>query len=140
MDPTFPALLARMQELKDLSGVIGLATWDQETYLPPKAEGARASQLATLQGLYHERLVDPRLGDALAWAKEARELGEDARAMVRVLAHERERAVRLPGALVRALAEAQSQGLSAWRAARKERRFALFQPALARLLSLRREM
>src|SRR5215218_5914073 len=112
MDSTFPALLARMQELKDLSGVIGLATWDQETYLPPKAEGARAAQLSTLQGLYHERLVDPRLGDALAAAREAKHLDEDAQAMVRVLGHERERAVRVPGALVRALAEAQSHGLT----------------------------
>ncbi|MBF5042063.1 carboxypeptidase M32 [Aggregicoccus sp. 17bor-14] len=140
MDRTFPALLGRMQELKDLSGVIGLATWDQETYLPPKAEGARAAQLATLQGLYHERLVDPRLGEVLAWAREAPGLDEDARAMVRVLGHERERAVRVPGALVRALAEAQSHGLAAWRIARKERSFALFQPALQRLLGLRREM
>ena len=38
-------LFARMQELRDLSGVIGLASWDQETYLPKKAESGRAAQL-----------------------------------------------------------------------------------------------
>jgi carboxypeptidase Taq len=139
MERTFPALLARMQELRDLHGVISLAIWDQETYLPAKATHARAHQLSTLQGLYHERLVDPRLGEVLAWAAGQAELEADQRAMVRVLTHERERAVRVPQALVKALAEAQSHALAAWRQARAERRFALFQPALARILELRRE-
>jgi carboxypeptidase Taq len=139
MNRTFSALLARMQELKDLNGVIGLATWDQETYLPSKASDARAYQLATLQGLYHERLVDPRLGDDLAWASEQPSLDADQRAMVRVLTHERNRAVRVPQALVKALAEAQSRALGSWRQARTEKRFAVFQPALGRLLELRRE-
>ncbi|MCY1001348.1 carboxypeptidase M32 [Myxococcus sp. MISCRS1] len=132
-------LLSRMQELKDLQGLIGLATWDQETYLPPKAGPARAQQLSTLQGLLHERLVDPRLGEALSKASVDPGLTGDEQAMVAVLQREREREVRVPAALVRALAEAQSHGLHAWREARKERRFARFQPALQRLLSLRRE-
>ena len=54
-----------------LAPFIGLATWDQETFMPPKAGSARAAQLSTLQGLYHERLVDPALGDWLAGAKAA---------------------------------------------------------------------
>ncbi|MCP3164698.1 carboxypeptidase M32 [Myxococcus qinghaiensis] len=132
-------LLSRMQELKDLQGLIGLATWDQETYLPSKAGSARAHQLSTLQGIHHERLVDPRLGDALAKAATEAGLTDDERAMVTVLQREREREVCVPAALVRALAEAQSHGLQAWREARKERRFARFQPALQRLLELRRE-
>jgi len=132
-------LLSRMQELKDLQGLIGLATWDQETYLPAKAGSARAHQLSTLQGIHHERLVDPRLGDALAKAATEAGLTDDERAMVTVLQREREREVCVPSALVRALAEAQSHGLQAWREARKERRFARFQPALQRLLELRRE-
>lgn len=136
---SFQPLLGRMQELKDLSGVIGLLTWDQETYLPPRADAARAAQLSTLQGLYHERLIDPRLGELLEEAR-AGNHSEDEQAMVRVLCHERDRAIRVPGRLVRELAEAQSQGLVAWREARKEKRFAGFQPALSRLIGLRREM
>ncbi|MBU8896199.1 carboxypeptidase M32 [Corallococcus sp. M34] len=132
-------LLHRMRELRDLQGVIGLATWDQETYLPAKAGPARASQLSTLRGLYHERLVDPRLGDALAQAATQTDLSEDARAMVRVLTRERDRQVRVPGALVKALAEAQGRSLHAWREARTQKRFSLFQPHLACVLELRRE-
>lgn len=129
-------LFARMQELRDLSAVIGLCTWDQETYLPKKGDVARASQLATLQGLYHERLVDPRLGE---WLEKPDARTDDERAMVRVLSKERDRAVKVPGRLVRALAEAQSRGLSAWREARENESFATFRPSLETLVALRRE-
>ncbi|WP_257448599.1 carboxypeptidase M32 [Archangium lipolyticum] len=139
MEKTFDALLARMQELRDLGGLIGLATWDQETYLPSKGAESRAFQLSTIQGIHHERLVDPRLGELLSWAIGNKGLTDDQRAMARVLTHERDRAVKVPKALVQALAEAQSRGLVAWREARKQNRFAVFQPALARLLALRRE-
>jgi carboxypeptidase Taq len=135
---TFDALLKRMQELRDLSGLIGLAIWDQQTYLPPKASEARGLQLATIQGNYHERLVDPALGELLEDAQ-TEPLEADHRAMVRVLSRERDRSMRVPPSLVRALAEAQARGFSAWQAARQERSFALFSPALKSLLELRRQ-
>jgi carboxypeptidase Taq len=138
MDKSRQALFGRMRELKDLSGIIGLATWDQETYLPVKAEAARASQLSTLQGLYHERLVAPEVGDWLEQLASA-PASDDERAVVRVLGRERDRAVRVPVQLVRALAEAQGAALTAWRTAREARAFAPFAPALQRLLELRRE-
>ena len=138
MDESNEALWGRMRELKDLSGIIGLATWDQETYLPVKAEAARASQLSTLQGLYHERLVAPEVGDWLAQLGAA-PASADEQALVRVLARERDRAVRVPVALVRALAEAQGQALTAWRTAREARAFAPFAQPLDHLLQLRRE-
>ncbi len=128
-----------MEELKDLSGVIGLCTWDQETLLPEKANTARGQQLSTLQGLYHERLVDPAVGEWLSEAELQRDLSSDERAMLRVFRLERDRAVKVPGALVRALAEAQAAGVSAWRAAREAKDFSLFRGALARLLELRRQ-
>lgn len=131
-----PNLLTRMQELRDLSGVVGLASWDQETYLPKKAEPGRAAQLATLQGLYHERLVDPHLDD---WLADAKATTPDEQAMVRVLSRERERAVKIPARLVKAIAEAQSLALSAWREAREEKNFSLFQGHVQKLLTLRRE-
>ncbi|MCY1043472.1 carboxypeptidase M32 [Corallococcus sp. bb12-1] len=133
----------RMHELCDLHGVINLASWDREVYLPAKAAPARAQQISTLQALQHERLVDPRLGEALARASEpgpaSQALTPDEQAMVRVLTHDRERAVRLPARLVTALAEAQGAGIQAWREAREAKRFAHFQPALEALLALRRE-
>lgn len=130
-------LFGRMQELRDLAGVIGLATWDQETYLPKKGEGGRAAQLGTMQTIHHERLVDPRLGD---WLADARTTSPDEAAMVAVLKKERDRAVKIPARLVKALAEGQSRALSAWREAREEKQYKHFQPHVQILLELRREM
>lgn len=130
------SLLSRMHELRDLAGVIGLATWDQETFMPRKAEPARASQLATLQGVYHEKLTDPRLGE---WLEHAKAATADETAMVRVLKKERDRAVKIPGALVKALAEAQSRAIGAWKEARDQKSFAVFQPHVEKLVGLRRE-
>lgn len=139
MKTTFENLLKSMQELRDLGGVIGLCTWDQETFLPEAAQNARADQLATLQAVYHRKLTDERLGEALEEAASNPSLSADALAMVRVLRHERHRAVKVSERWVRELATAQSEGLSAWREARKQRRFAGFAPALGRLLALRQE-
>jgi len=127
-----------MHELKDLGGILGLLNWDQETYLPSKAGLARAAQLATLQGVYHQRLVAPEVGDWLEQAERG-ELDAETRAMLKVFRRERDHAVRVPESLVRALAEAQSAGLQTWREARTERSFARFAPSLERLLELRRE-
>ncbi len=138
MHANFSKLLSRMQELKDLSGVVGLLTWDQETYLPKKAEDARASQLSTVQGLYHDRLSSPETADLLANAEAVAQTGEE-RAMLRVFRQERDRAVKVPTRLVKELAEAQSHGLANWRQARGEKHFQPFSEALGRLLALRRE-
>jgi carboxypeptidase Taq len=130
------SLRTRMQELRDLGALSGLASWDQETYMPPKAEAARGSQLGTIQGLYHERLTDPRLGD---WLAQAAATTPDEKAMVRVLTRERDRALKVPGALVKAIAEGQSHALAAWREARTQRDYSVFRPKLEAMLALRRE-
>src|SRR5258707_13089564 len=108
----FDGLLARMHELKDLSGLIGLATWDEQTYLPPKGEDARSHQLAAIQGLFHERLVDPALGELLERSKLG-PLEADQRAMGRALSPERHPSVRVPRRRGCAPPEAQSRGRSA---------------------------
>ena len=84
-----------MHELKDLGGILGLLSWDQETYLPAKAGPARAAQLATLQGLYHQRLVAPELGEWLEQAERGA-LDAETRAMVGCFRRERDHAVRVP--------------------------------------------
>lgn len=129
----------RMGELKDLAGVVGLLTWDQETYMPPGGAEARASHLATMQALLHERLVSPRLGELLEEAVSSPELDADRQTMARNLARERDRSVRMPADLVRELASAQSRSVEAWRTAREKGSFSLFAPHLERLLELRRE-
>ena len=56
--------------------------------------------------------------------------------MVRVLGQERDRAVKMPAKMVKELAEAQSQAISAWRKARDAKDYQLFRPALEKLILL----
>ena len=65
MSKQWNELAERMAELKDLSSVIGLLSWDQETVMPAKAGSSRAEQTATIQTILHERLSHPRLGELL---------------------------------------------------------------------------
>ena len=132
-------LTQRMQELKDLAGVIGILGWDQETFMPSKAGEARAFHLSAMQGLYHERLTAEPLGEAILAAAARDDLSPEQRAMVRNLRLERDRAVRVPAALVRTLAEEQSRSVEAWREARQKKDFELFRPHLERLTRLKRE-
>ncbi len=136
MNSTTARALERIQELKDLSGAMAVLGWDQETYMPKKGAGGRAAQMATLSGIYHEKLVDPMLGDWLAAT--ANGPGDEG-AMARALKRERDRSVNVPVALVKALAEAQSTGVEVWKESRAAREFKRFAPALETLLRLRRE-
>ena len=61
------------------------------------------------------------------------------RCAIRVLSRDYERASRIPSQLVRALAEARSEGFSAWGSARESKKFEDFAPALERLVQLTRE-
>jgi carboxypeptidase Taq len=107
--------------------------------MPPRGAEARGEQAAALQGILHERLTAPALGEALEAAeREAR--SEDERAALRALRFDRDRAVRLPGDLVRALATAQSRALVAWKDARAGSGFRGFAPRLEELVRIRREM
>ncbi len=135
------SLLARMADLRALQGAIAVLSWDQETYLPAKGITARGEQLSTLQGLFHEKLTAPDLGDALQRAEQSTPASdEETCALLRALRWDRDRAAVVPGRLVRELAATQSQALGAWREARQQGAFSRFAPFLERLLALRREM
>lgn len=138
-DRAWTEVAGAMAELRALSGAASLLGWDQETYLPPAGGTARAEQLAALQGVVHERLVGPALGDAIDAAAAAPRTDRE-RAALRALRHDRERAVRIPGDLVRALALAQSRAVEAWKGARAGDDFAAFAPHLEGLVRIRREM
>src|SRR6185312_12476244 len=95
--------------------------WDQETMMPPKGASSRATQLAALSGVFHERLTHPRVGELLATLEENEaqsELSETDRALVRVLRRDYDRATKLPPSLVRELARTTAEGVETWRAAR----------------------
>ncbi|MCK5674095.1 MAG: carboxypeptidase M32, partial [Spirochaetales bacterium] len=58
--------IERLKELtKDvvlLEHAIATLSWDQETYMPPKAIGEKGEQLALLQGILHEKITSSDIG------------------------------------------------------------------------------
>jgi carboxypeptidase Taq len=133
------ALLERIHELKDLDAVLGLLTWDGETCAPPRGREGRGNHTAAIEAIKHQRLSDPALGELIAWAQAAPNLDEAQRAMVKRLARERDRAVRVPERLVKALAQARARSLVTWVQARKDDDFPSFAPRLAELVALTQE-
>ena len=108
--------------------------------MPPKGLAARAEQLATVQGLHHERTVAPELDELIATVESNSALSDTQRAALREFRFDRDRAKRVPVDLVKAIARVQASALSAWGEARAAHSFQRFAPELKRLLDLRREM
>jgi len=127
------------RDVCQLGRVGGLLDWDEQVNMPPRGASARGEAKATLAGVLHERICDERFGEAISELGDDPGLGDFERARVREARRERDRAVRVPAALVRELALAESAGFEAWQVARAEADFSLFQRQLERLVSLRRQ-
>ena len=119
-----------------------LAGWDQRTYIPRKGHEHRARQFAALAQLLHRRRTDPRIGDWLD-ALEGADFLSDQTAPEAVNVREwrrvYERSRRVPEDLAVALAQAQSEGESAWEELRRLDDWEGFRPYLERLVALTRE-
>ncbi len=129
---------ARMQEVEDLSDVLSVIGWDEQVMCPPSGRAARGQQTATLATLVHERVVDPAYGEAIAeLSANGEDLDDAQRAMVHLARHHRDRAVRVPGDLVRALAEQGARCNVVWEQARRDRDFSAWLPELEPMLRLK---
>jgi len=125
-------------EISDVGKAAAVLSWDQQTYMPPQGFEARGQQLATLSGIAHERLVADSMGALIDEAK-AGPLDADERAFVEELEWSRNRSVRLPATLVKALALQESRSFDAWNRARAAKDFRIFAPELKEMVRLSRE-
>ena len=62
MEEKLKELKVRLAEWADLGRASAVLNWDQQTYMPPGGNAARAQQLALLRRLAHERFTDAALG------------------------------------------------------------------------------
>ena len=135
--------LARLKQLDReihlLEHVAGLLQWDQETCMPPAGIDERADQLALLEGEVHARRTTREMGDLIAAAESRPDLTEPDRALVRELRRGYDRATRLPGDLVKAMARQSSVNHASWGEARARSDFSIFRADLEHTLKLTRE-
>ncbi len=133
------------RELQLLEHASALLSWDEETYMPPRAIEERSEQVALLQGIIHERLASPSVAELLARAGASPErpsgdpaLSESEGAFARAFFRKHGREARLPADLVIELSKAATLGQAAWRGARKRSDFSSFAPHLRKLVALTR--
>ena len=142
-DARIQELLERMQAIADLGAIGALVSWDQNTALPDGAGEVRGAQQATFQGVIHERMTAPRIGELLGELEPvvANAPYTDAdRGLVRETRREYDQATKLPAGLVEEMARVASSSFEAWRRARANNDFALFAPWLGKTITLQREV
>ncbi len=142
------ALKKRLGRLADLGDLGALASWDQQTKMPPLGSESRASMLATLAGVSHEIFTDAETGRLLEGAEAqladpsgpggATDPDGDAARLLALTRRQWEKGRRVPSDLAADLAHASSTGQEAWVAARAESDFAGFAPHLERNVELAR--
>ena len=146
---TLAPLVSRLLEIEHVNSAASLLSWDQETYMPPGGGRARADQLATLQGLAHDRLISPDIERLLEqWVNPATGLAVDSpedawdepsRALLREVWRDFSRAKKLPSAFVKRLGHECSLAQQAWSEAKKKSDFRMFLPHLRTVISLKQE-
>ena len=136
MSDAWVALTGRLDELKSLEGLMGLAEWDQQVMMPAGGASARGGQLALLSGLYHDRLASPEVG---GWLSSLEPADTVQAATVRNADRHYQRAVRLPKELVTEQARVRSDAFGAWLKAKEADDFDAFAPSLERVFELTRE-
>ncbi|MGH2505378.1 MAG: carboxypeptidase M32, partial [Ktedonobacterales bacterium] len=142
-DAHIAELLERMREIADLGALGALAEWDQNTELPEGAGEIRGDQLATLQGVMHERWTAERLGsllEQLAPASAQSQLTDADKGLIREAQRAYDHAAKLPRTLVEEIARTQARSFESWRKARTNNDFASFAPFLARTIELQCEV
>lgn len=146
---TLEPLTTRLVEIRRIQSAASVLSWDQETYMPAGGGAARAEQIATLEGLAHQKLVSDEVECLLAkWIDPATEEAADSptdtweepsRALLRETWRDFSRAKKLPSDFVIRLSRECSLAQQAWVTAREESRFSKFLPSLKTVLGLKRD-
>jgi carboxypeptidase Taq len=136
----YSELCDHVREAATIDSMAQLASWDQETDMPPKAAPFRAEQLTLLSRLSHERWTSPRLGELISACESDSDVMADPLMSVNIreLRRDFDRATKLPSSLVEEIADTSSRALEVWKDARAKSDFSIFQPWLEKTVKLAR--
>jgi carboxypeptidase Taq len=133
-------LSKRAREIAWVSGAAEALTWDIETYMPPKALGFRAEQLAHLSGHTHRLFTAKKVGEWIAACEQHGFAPESPEAAnVREWRRLYDRATKLPARLVEKVERTRAHAREAWKKARLASDYRLFKPHFEKLLALNRQ-
>ncbi|MEZ4475470.1 MAG: carboxypeptidase M32 [bacterium] len=132
-------LARHFARIDSIHGAIEVLYWDLATQMPKGGAATRGEQLAGLNVLEHDLMVDPRVADWLGEASQDKSLGEWEQANVREMTHRWRHATAVPGDLVEAISRAGSACETFWRTARHANDFAGLAPHFQRVIDLVRQ-
>lgn len=136
-------LLKNVNVVSDLGALAALADWDQQTGMPEGAGEARAHQMATMQGLIHDRVTDPRLGELLTELEEVvkqPEYTDTDRGLVYQARRAYDQSTKLPRDMVEEMERVRVKSFESWVKARQNNDFSSFAPWLQRTVEFQREV
>lgn len=135
----YDKLVNHLKVVYDYRWIRSVLEWDQQVYMPPKGNEARARQVALLAELAHQKMIDPQYGEWLEKANSHLNFSEDQKALLREAKRDRDRAIRVPAKLVQQIAEHSSKAHPVWAECRKKNDFKGYIPTLQRMLELKIE-
>ncbi|SMO90339.1 carboxypeptidase M32 [Melghirimyces algeriensis] len=143
MEEKLNELKALLSEVYDLEHVAALLHWDQSTYMPKGGVSARGRQLAMLEKLAHEKMVDPKMGrllDALVPYEESLPDTSDDASLIRVARRKFEKASRVPASFMAEFSTHKAKTYHVWTEARPANDFSMVQPYLEKTLEYSRKL
>jgi len=127
------------QKAADIQFASAVLGWDQEVYMPPKGAEFRGRQLATLASQAHEWLTSDAYGDNLEKLGDDTALTEEQQHNVRLSLEDYEKNKKLSSSFVEELAKQTSASFDAWLRSRKENKFSIYEPELAKMIALKKK-
>jgi carboxypeptidase Taq len=134
----FEELLAYERTTQALSQVAGRLGWDQETMMPRGAATQRSEEMAAMESVLHARRTAPQVAQWLGGV-EAAKLDAVAKAQLRHIQRDFDRASKVPADLATKIAKLTSQAQGIWAEARAADDFKTFAPTLKEVIALKRE-
>lgn len=139
MQANYKKLLKFTNKIADIKNAIAVLNWDQETYMPPKGQGFRAQQIATLSGIAHETETSTAYENCINELLEEPSLSPVESKNIQLLKRDMVKAKKLPSDFVIGLSKATSKAFHAWITARKANDFELFKEALSEMVKIQQE-
>ncbi len=137
MEEKLKKFKAIINEAADLERASEILQWDQETNMPPGGAESRGTIRGTLRKLSHEKYTSDELARLLEElepvAKELDPDSDDAR-LIKVTRREVNRKTKLPSEMVAELARLGTPANQAWRQAREESKWSIFEPHIEKLV------
>jgi carboxypeptidase Taq len=134
-------LRKRAREISLITSSASALAWDLETYLPPKAVAFRAEQLAYLGSAAHRRFTAKKVGELISEC-EQQGFGPESEAAANLREWRRlyDRATKVPPGLVERMERVRTHAREAWKRAREQSKFRIFQPHLQKVLNFTRQV